>query len=134
MADDKDNEKDTLWELLGHAPKAEPSAFFTQKVLRKVQNAPQTPAINIPFPLAFGKSAWALAAIAMVAVALAISSLLAPAPSTTSTTHTLLTNTTTSPSSPAMDEEAAIDYLLIANLDEFLESEEKALWAEFTLN
>lgn len=129
MALKHDNEHDDLWEVLGHAPKVEPGPFFTQHVLRKVRKGGTERSPVWTWLPATGSGRLA-AVLALALAAAAAYTLTRPEPPAVATVAAAGAASVGFPS----NEEAAIDYLLIANLDEIIASEENTLWADYSVN
>lgn len=135
MEKKSDNDvKDSLWEVLGHAPKAVPGPFFTQQVLQKVRDQRQSSERVLIGWLFYGKAAWTLAGAAVVMTVISLSIMFRPHDAPIGTAIHQAANAQHLTTVPVFDEDAAIDYLLIANLDDILAAEEQDLWAEFAVN
>lgn len=110
------DEQDDLWRLLGKARPVEPSAFFARNVLREVRGTGQQ-----------RRAGWAvwllrprpLAWIGVAMASLAIVCTLQFVPASVDTEVVI-----------AEQVSKSSDYLVIADLDELLASEENSLWLE----
>ncbi len=116
------NEKDELWELLGKAPNPQPSQFFTQKVLSKVQGKKNKSLLGSWLSLK-------LLAPATAAVIALASIVIIGSQTSNFDTATQLASANEIPPIVATNEELAIEYLLFADLDSIMDAEESALWA-----
>ena len=117
----QDDERDDLWQLLGHAKKPEISPFFSRDVLREIrQQEQERPSIFSRFRFVWGLGAATACAVAVMLFLQAPSSQpLAEVEQQPDPIFLLASAVSASP-----------DYQVITNLDELLDSEESSVWLD----
>jgi hypothetical protein len=117
-------EQDPVWQLLGRSRPQEPSAFFTSKVMQKIDEAEKAPAGLAAFRALFDRfwtfSARGCGAPAVVAAVLAVAML----------SGLFVMNRPVEQQVAAVSEMKPVDFEVVVMLDELLAYEESSAWLD----
>ncbi|HEX8311753.1 MAG TPA: hypothetical protein VF614_10570 [Chthoniobacteraceae bacterium] len=117
----QEDERDDLWELLGHARKPEISPFFSRDILREIrQQEQERTGIFSRFRFAWGLGAATACAVAVLLFTQTSSRQPVAEMSQQPDQIVLLASAVS----------ASPDYQVITNLDELLDSEESSVWLD----